>query len=196
MNIEAVKVLLDAQDKTFKTAIDIVVDQLNARIVKAEETVADVIKSLEFSQAEVKDLQGEVKSLRQAEVEKNKVIDNLNLQLDELQKRVNQQEDYSRRMNIRFTGIEKQSSGETWEETARIITKMVEEKLQVPQVKLERAHRIGPATLSCPRTVIARFTKYSDRDAVIRNARKLKGTGAGCSKLLRALLSAKGPSDR
>lgn len=74
-------------------------------------------------------------------------------------------------------GIEEQSNGETWEETAKIITKMVEEKLQVPAVTLKRAHRTGSATHSRPRTIIARFVKYSDREAVLRKARKLKGTG-------------------
>lgn len=177
MDLEAIKVLLDAQNKTFKTAIDIVVNQLNSRIQKAEETAAEVIKSLEFTQTEVKELQCEVKKLRQSEVDKTKAVDNLKQQLDELEKRVNYQEDYSRRKNLRFTGIEEQSSGETWEETAKNITKMMEEKLQIPGVTLERAHRTGSVTHSRPRTVIARFAKYSDREAVIRNARKLKGTG-------------------
>ena len=35
----------------------------------------------------------------------------------------------------------------------------------------------GPRTLSRPRPVVVRFEKFSDREAVIRNSRKLKGTG-------------------
>lgn len=177
MDLEAIKVLLDAQDKTFKTVMDVVLSQLNSRIKKAEETTAEVIKSLEFTQAELKETQSEVRVLRQSEAEKSKTIDNMKLQLSELEKRANYQEDYNRRLNLRFTGIEELPSGETWEETAKTITKLVEEKLQIPGVTLERAHRTGIVNHSRPRTVIARFGKLSERDSVLRNARKLKGTG-------------------
>lgn len=176
MDIEAVKVLLQAQDKTFKTAIDVVVEQLKSRLHAAEETIADLTRSLEFSQHEVKDLQSEVKVLKSCDKDYKDTIESLKSRVMELEERQNYQEDYNRRNNIRITGIQEQP-GETWEETAQNVSKLLEEKLQLPQMKLERAHRTGPVMSSRPRTVIARFERFCDREAVVRNARKLKGTG-------------------
>lgn len=177
MDIEAVKVLLETQERTFKTALDIVVEQLNSRIKTAEGTITDLIKSLEFSQSEVKDLQGEVKVLRKADIENKATIDFLKLKVEELERRSNYQEDYNRRNNLRITGIREQPGGETWEETAKIVSELLEEKMQLPSMKIERAHRTGPIAASRPRTVVARFERFGDREAVIRNARKLKGSG-------------------
>lgn len=43
-------------------------------------------------------------------------------------------------------------------------------------MKLERADRVGPVTPFPPRTIVARFEQFGDREAVVRNAKKLKGT--------------------
>lgn len=177
MDTEAIKVLLETQERTFKTALDIVVEQLNARIQIAEGTIADLIKSLEFTQKEVKDLQCEVKVLRKSDIDNKATIDFLKLKVEELERRANYQEDYNRRNNLRITGIREQSGGETWEETAKIVSELLEEKMQLPSMKIERAHRIGPVAASQPRTVVVRFERFGDREAVIRNARKLKGSG-------------------
>ncbi|KAK4316578.1 hypothetical protein Pmani_012280 [Petrolisthes manimaculis] len=63
MDIEVIKVLLETQDRAFKSALDIVVEQLTARIQAAEKRTEDVVKSLEFTQAEVSDLLNEVNVL-------------------------------------------------------------------------------------------------------------------------------------
>lgn len=94
-----------------------------------------------------------------------------------MEQRVNYQEDYSRRRNLRFSGVHEFSEGETWEQTAASVTKILDEKLQLPKVELERAHRVGPMNPSRPRTIVARFVKFGDREAALRNARKLKGSG-------------------
>lgn len=168
--------LLETQDKTFKSALDIVVDQLKSRIQSAEGTITELVRSLEFSQAELKDLQSELRVLRNSDCEQKAEIDMLKLKVGELEKRANYQEDYNRRNNLRITGV-LEKPNETWEETAVSVAKLFEEKLQLPSVRLERAHRTGPATPSRPRTIVARFERFGDREAAIRNSRKLKGTG-------------------
>ncbi|KAK3895784.1 hypothetical protein Pcinc_000507 [Petrolisthes cinctipes] len=80
-------------------------------------------------------------------------------QIEEFERRINYKEDYNRRNNLRFTGIQEQPGGESWEETAQIVTKLLEDKLQVPTMKLERAHRTGQANPSRQRTIVARFEK-------------------------------------
>lgn len=70
-----------------------------------------------------------------------------------------------------------EKSGETWEETTSSVSKLLEDKLQLPAIDLERAHRVGQVRPSQPRAVVVRFEKFQDREAVLRSARKLKGTG-------------------
>ncbi|KAK3886519.1 hypothetical protein Pcinc_009389 [Petrolisthes cinctipes] len=185
MDIEAIKVFLEAQDRAFKSAMDIVVEQLTSRIQAAEKRTEDVVKSLEFTQAEMSDLLNEVKVLRRSDSENQGTINVLKLQIEELTRRSNYQEDYNRRSNLRFTGIQEHHC-ETWEETAVTVTKLIEEKLQLPAVKLERAHRTGPVIPTGHRVIVARFERFGDREAVLRNSRKLKvggvavdGTSAG-----------------
>lgn len=177
MDLDAVKVFLEAQNKTFKTALNIVVEQLKSRIEQSEGAIKDLVRSLEFSQAEVKDLQSEVRQLKKSETDCKTTIDGLKRNIEELERRLNYQEDYNRRNNIRISGFQEKPGGETWEETAQAVSKLLEDKLQLPPMKLERAHRTGPSIPSRTRTVVARFERYGDREAVIRNARKLKGTG-------------------
>ncbi|KAK3896113.1 hypothetical protein Pcinc_000211 [Petrolisthes cinctipes] len=46
-------------------------------------------------------------------------------------------------------------------------------------MQIERSHRTGQAShvTGRSRTIVARFEKYGDREAVVRNAKKLRGTG-------------------
>lgn len=177
MDLDAFKLLLESQDRAFRSAMDVVIEQLKGRIQITEGTITDLIKSLEYSQAEIVDLRNEVKVLKKTDSEKQVEIDCLKSKITEMQHRLNFQEDYSRRNNLRITGFHEQPGGETWEETSTNVTKLLEEKLQLPPMKLERAHRVGTSNPTRPRTIVARFEKFGDREAVMRNARKLKGTG-------------------
>ncbi|KAK4322465.1 hypothetical protein Pmani_006805 [Petrolisthes manimaculis] len=77
MELEAIKVLLDSQERTLRSAMDMVVKQLQDRINKAEQSVDEVIKSLEFSQAEVLDLKNEVKELTKSNKDKQLLLEEI-----------------------------------------------------------------------------------------------------------------------
>ena len=78
------KILLDSQNQAFRSALDIVVDQFNSRIATMETKISDLIRSLEFSQAEVSDLEAEVKALRKCEKEHEAVIEELKNRVEDL----------------------------------------------------------------------------------------------------------------
>lgn len=179
MEIEAIKVLLEAQNQSFKSALDVIVKQLNSRTEATEETVKELTRSLEFSQAEVKDLQSQVSEQTRRDNINKDIIQSLKEKVCELEQRSNYQEDYNRRCNLRFSGVPEQREGETWEVTVNKVTKLLQDKLQLPAMKIERAHRTGQASPETgrPRTIVARFERYGDREAVVRSANKLKGTG-------------------
>lgn len=112
-----------------------------------------------------------------AKIEKlNEQIDTYNTKIKELEDRLNYQEDYSRRNNVRISGVEERGASETWEQTAAAVTSLLEEKIQLPGLVVERAHRVGMRRDDRPRHIVARFARYCDRDAVMRNSNKLRGT--------------------
>ena len=57
-------------------------------------------------------------------------VESSNKIIKELEERINHQEDYSRRKNIRISGMEEQGSTETWEQTAVAVTTLLEEKME------------------------------------------------------------------
>lgn len=183
MDSTLLKALLDSQERAYKAALDVVVQQLNDQISKLDSKANDLIRSLEFTQREVDDLKATIKDQVKEKTEDKIKIENLNDQLSssnnkikELEDRINQQEDYSRRNNIRISGMQEVDDGETWEQTAVRVTSLIEEKLQIPGIELERAHRVGKRRDEKPRPIVARFSRHCDREAVMRSARKLKGT--------------------
>ncbi|XP_050704468.1 uncharacterized protein LOC126989892 [Eriocheir sinensis] len=72
--------------------------------------------------------------------------------------------------------MEERGATETWEQTAAAVTSLLEEKMQLPGLVLERAHRVGVRHDGRPRPIVARFSRYCDREAVMRNSKKLRGT--------------------
>ncbi|KAK4324876.1 hypothetical protein Pmani_004526 [Petrolisthes manimaculis] len=177
MDINAVKVLLEAQERTIRSAMELVIDQLKERIKIAEGTVSDLIKSVEFSQAEILDLKKDISELRNSDSDKQTVINDLQSRIVVLKQCQNYQEDYNRRNNLRITGLLEEKGKETWEQTLTSVAKIFKDKLELPPVDIIRAHRTGPSLSSRPRAVIVRLEKLNEREAVIRNAKKLKGTG-------------------
>ncbi|KAK3895726.1 hypothetical protein Pcinc_000649 [Petrolisthes cinctipes] len=114
MDLDAIKVLLEAQERTLRSAMDLVVQQQNSKIITMEGTIADLIRSLEFTQVQMLDFKGELNSLQKTESENKAIIEGLKTKIDELEKRLNYQEDYIRRHNLRITGIPELPGSETW----------------------------------------------------------------------------------
>ena len=59
----------------------------------------------------------------------------------------------------------KEVENETWEQNEQILKNMIQEKLEIPDAHIKRAHRVGSSTNTSPRTV----------GKIISAARKMKG---------------------
>ncbi len=57
-----------------------------------------------------------------------------------------------------------------------MVSELLTNKLELPNIELEHAHRVGQLDAHRHRTIVVRFTRYGDREAVMRNVTKLKGT--------------------
>ncbi|KAK4317401.1 hypothetical protein Pmani_011513 [Petrolisthes manimaculis] len=93
-----------------------------------------------------------------------------------LEDRCNYQEDHNRRNNLRFSGIEEQRGGESWEQTAEMVKSVIASKMQIPDINIERAHRTGKPLIQGHRIIVVRFATFVDRELVMRNTNKLKNT--------------------
>ena len=138
--------------------------------------------SLEFAHNDISDLKTKLEkekndcnSCADKLVQTQQVKEKLEKQLQDMARRLDYQDDQGRRINIRISGI-KELPNETWEHTQHTVSRVLKEKLDMAPV-LERAHRVGKTKEDgTPRDIITRFKYQTDRDAVFRNRRKMKGT--------------------
>ena len=169
---------MDLQLKAYKEASGLLLQDLSSRVRQLETNNTELKHSLEYTQGEVDDLKKENKSLKEElvrmkpEVLKTTEIDN---KLQIIKERMDYQEDYSRRKNLRFSGIQ-ESQNETWEESQEKIQRLLRDNLNMGEVGLERAHRVGPRNRqdeSRPRTIVARFKNFNDRQGALRSCETL-----------------------
>uniref|UniRef100_A0A0S7EWS1 LITD1 n=2 Tax=Poeciliopsis prolifica TaxID=188132 RepID=A0A0S7EWS1_9TELE len=157
-------------------AISLLKEDMNkhsADMLKAIKDIKGDIQSLtertgeteaRISQAEddVISLQGRVKSLEKT--------------VEVLSDRVAEQEDRSRRSNLRLVGLPEKSEGS---DLCGFLEKWFRETLGEDFTSsrcVERAHRIGPLTSNpaAPRVVLMKFLSYRDREAALKAVRKMK----------------------
>ena len=170
--------VMNMQKKAYLDAVEMLFATLNKRIDEQNITINQLQRSLEFSQDELKQVKDE---------HNNNTIElsNLKIKNEQLEStiikltgQITYQEDYSRRNNLRFEGIT-ESAPENWEQTQFKIKKLLDEKFDMPNVQIERAHRLKKLpdqNVATPRTIVARFSSFDDREKVLRNAKVLKST--------------------
>ena len=52
---------------------------------------------------------------------------------------------------------------------------MIQEKLEIEDVNIERAHRMGNTSNTSPRKVVAKFYSFKGKHLILPAAKKLKG---------------------
>ena len=65
---------------------------------------------------------------------------------------------------------------ETWEQTKEILQNLFEEKLQLENISVERAHREGNKEKNNKRTLVVKLVSFKDKLKIISEAGELKGT--------------------
>lgn len=167
-----------------------------------DEKLNDVKKELE---TKITHQTGQIDLLSKLLEQKDEVIGRLNKELgcletkiktvdrnsEECHLRVSEQinktadlEDRSRRQNIIFYNVP-EADNETIYECEKSLISVIEKNnlLHTPgneePVDIDRAHRLGKKNIdrNTPRPLIAKFTFYKDKEAIIGNGRKLKDTG-------------------
>ena len=107
----------------------------------------------------------------------------LKAEIHELQRKFTNLDGQSRRENLLFDGIT-ESDKETWSDSENKIRDILS-KMEVPNhrdVKLERVHRKGEKNNDRPRTIIAKFSYYKDRENVWQKRFNLKSSNIWISE--------------
>ena len=86
---------------------------------------------------------------------------------------INENEQYSRKYNVRFVGLDESEGEDCVNKVA-----FCKEKLDINMDKAEvdRTHRLGPKNSFRPRTVIIKFKSYGPKASIFKQRKSLKGT--------------------
>nr|XP_050023997.1 uncharacterized protein LOC126518196 [Dermacentor andersoni] len=100
----------------------------------------------------------------------------LNEEIASLRRNVHNLENYSRRNNLLVYGIQESEAETVNSLKEHLLTEMFERKLEIKVESLESLHRLGRKAVGKVRPVIIRFSDFTEKAELLRNASKLKGT--------------------
>ena len=134
-------------------------------IAKAvKEAVRQAVESmLKELKAEIAALEGKVKTLEDT--------------IEKVAAKANDNEQYSRRQNVKVTGFVEEEEEE--ENCAEKFVNLCREKigLDVNDEIVDRAHRVGKKEEGANRAIIVRLKTHKDKLTILRNRRNLRGSG-------------------
>lgn len=98
-------------------------------------------------------------------------VSTLESRLTRVTNMANENEQYSRRHNVRISGFEEEKD----EDCVKKIVKFVNEKLNVAIIEehIDRAHRVGKSSEDKPRAIIVRFKAHKDKIAILKKRKDL-----------------------
>ena len=170
-------------------------DSFDKRINKTEKTVQSVEKSVEFistqydaiiedgeaDRAKVKSVESEVSDVKQENKELRKAILEMKKLNCEMKEDLIDMKSRSMRDNLLFTDLSEHEN----EDTEQVLKNFLSDKMSITDVSFERVHRVGrvynrPSGQAVrPRSIVAKFSFFKDRERVRKSANRLKGTHYG-----------------
>ena len=150
--------------------------------------IKDLKTSIEFTQANLEEVETSVASLKESVKAESDRADVLNeksnknqAEIKWLKEKILAQDTYTRRENLIFEGIP-EDPDESNKQTVVKICELFTDQLEIQNAKdilFQRCHRMGPRSStnsSKPREIIVRFAFFSDREKIWSNRNKFKGT--------------------
>ena len=139
-------------------------------------------------QSEINALQTKTTKIKETTDEMDAGLTNLNTEVQELRRKINDnqkeikatndrclyQEVYNRRENLRLLGIPESMDTEN---TSEVVYRFFEMELEIENardIELQRVHRIGKKKVGVHRPIIVRFLRLPDRERVFKKALELK----------------------
>ena len=147
----------------------------NIKLNDLSKEIDDLKLSIETSQEITDEKFKEInKTLNNDKQQHGNEIDELWQENEYLSEKLRDIEDRCRRDNLRIDDLQ-EVENETWEQTEKILKGMIQEKLEIQDVNIERAYRVGSTSNTSPRKVVAKFCSFKGKQLVLSAAKKLKG---------------------
>ena len=171
------------EDKTNK--ILKIVERLEAKLEAREEaldrlnnTVEEVLGELFSLRKENEKMAKEIDGLKKINEELKIETMNQRKQIEVNHKENNDLEQYTRRQNVKIYGLP-ENGQETATETEQHVTELIRTKLNIDITErdIDIAHRLGKKIHNHTRGVIVRLISRKMKDRIIKEKKKLKGTG-------------------
>lgn len=147
-----ISIILSSMNKRLAT-----LDGMRLDITDLKKDITDLIKSVEFNQKRQHEMETQLTTLTMDKNAMQNSINCLENQNSELQDRLVKLEDYSRRMNLIFSGIT-EIRNENCEQSVRAALS----PLDGQNVLIEGCHRLGPYLPGKTRDIIVKFRHYTD----------------------------------
>ena len=109
----------------------------------------------------------------------------MNKRIEELRRKTDRQEQYSRRNCVLIHGIAENKEENTDQQAIDFINDNLD--IKIDKIDIDRSHRIGryDKAKKKARPIIVKFARYNVRGMVFREKRKLKGTGKSITESLK-----------
>ena len=155
VTMSMLKEMLDLQQKSLKTTIEVLVDGLESEIKEIRKEQEELKLSVKFCSGKYEDSK---RSLEKVDTEITAVyaqIKSINKDLNEgfedLEWKNEYLENQSRRNNIKITGVPEGEEEKTWDDTEAIVKNLISDKLGIEgEIEIERAHRVGKKQRNFP----------------------------------------------
>ena len=149
-----------------------------------KKSVDTIVTQFEEYEKDRQEKEAEINSLKEKVDSVTKQNEELERQLVDQEKRLDEQEQYTRRNCLLIHGVEEKNNEDTDQVSLDIFNKDL--NLEVSQTDLDRSHRLGKPRASGgkPRPIIVKFSHYNVRNSVFKNKKKLKGKGVAITESL------------
>lgn len=137
-------------------------------IHKLNEEVIELKESLNFAYAEIKDLKENLENTKTELNSLKKFEDSINsAELEEL-------EQYSRRNNVRISGIPEQPGEITDEIVVSLCNEAMKMTPPIEVAEIDRSHRVGKQSNKSIRPILVKFVSYRTKARVVKMKKTLK----------------------
>ena len=168
---KGMKILIKLQLESNQTTERLIkrLDVLTAWLENIDEAIVDI-------ESRVTDIEEKLKCLpAPSQDEVSNFPKPPNFEYENMQRKLCELEDRSRRNNIVISGLVEVGS-ESWEDSEKQVVELCSSKLGIVDIPIERAHRLGRKMPNKNRPIICKLLNFKDKELIKRNGFKLKGT--------------------
>ena len=159
-----------------------------ADIKKEINVIKELKTSLEFTQANLVEVENNVASLQEISSKQDGRIESLAAKSDRNHKenqivydKLLRLDAYGRKENLKFAGVpenEHESNKQTLAKVRELfVNKFDMTESEANNIRFQRCHRMGPKFRNKTRDIIMRFAYFPDRENIWENRNKLQGSG-------------------